>query len=112
MKLDGKVAIVTGGAMALKAAHSSGHQSGLTEGEKKGYVKASREYEEKFQSLCSQLNKANTTMTEQRQYIAKLRELNTDMRDALEYYRAQGENVSLMESTSYNISNLLKRYAA
>lgn len=106
------VAAVTAGGIALAAANDSGYQSGLTDGEKNGYAKASREYEAKFKSLRSQLNSANITISDQRRYIAELRELNTNMRGALEYYRAKGENVSGMELTSYNVSNLLERYAA
>ena len=105
-------AAATVGGVALAAAHDSGYQSGKTEGTKEGYAKASREYEAKFRSLSLQLNSANTTITEQRQYIAELRKLNSDMRTALEYYKAQGEDVSTMELTSYNVSNLLERCAA
>lgn len=105
-------AVVGAGGLALAAVHDSGYQSGKTDGKKEGYEEASKVYEEKFQSLRSQLNKANTTISEQRQYIAKLRELNTDIRNALEYYRAKGKNVSSMALTSYNVSDLLKRYAA
>ena len=105
-------AALTAGGLAAAAIHDDGYQTGKTEGKKEGYAEASKVYEEKFQSLRSQLNKANITIAEQKQYIAKLRELNTDMRTALEYYRALGENVSLMELTSYNVSNLLERYAA
>ena len=99
-------AAVTAGGLALAAAHDSGYQSGKTEGKKQGYAEASKVYEEKFQNLCAQLNKANITITEQRQYIAKLRELNTEMRGALEYYKAQGENVSSLRNT-YDISTLI-----
>lgn len=96
---------------ALNAAYDKGHDDGLTEGEKNGYAKASREYEEKFKSLCSQLNKANITISEQRQCIAELRDLNTKMRDALEYYKAKGENVSSLRST-YDTSNIILKSLA
>ena len=105
-------AAVTAGGVALAAVDDAGYQRGRTDGEKKGYEKASKEYKEKFQSLCAQLNKANITITEQRQYIAKLRELNTDMRSALEYYKAQGENVSSLRNTYDTSTLILNRLAA